>query len=186
MLGLALGTMVIASGVVLYLEFFELPAEVSKLISSWSKTTANPPPAARPPVMGPSSPDKAPSPPGGDLAPAPARPSAPPPAPPVAAPPPTPVPEASPPRDPPGSSSSPPRAAKSVAPPEPAAGAGVPIERCVTPRAAVALRGEEVLGPILGVKIDENAQPPRCLYVVGREGGVQWVIDSSRVRVQYQ
>jgi hypothetical protein len=108
--------------------------------------------------------------------------------PPVSAPPSTATPEVSPPPVPPvppGTSTSPARVAKSVAPPEPAAGAaGVPIERCVTPEAAVALRGEEVLGPILGVKIDESAQPPRCLYVVGREGGVQWVVDSSRVQVQ--
>ncbi|MGH7357750.1 MAG: hypothetical protein ACREJR_02930 [Candidatus Rokuibacteriota bacterium] len=49
---------------------------------------------------------------------------------------------------------------------------------------AVAIQGEEVLGAVVGVKIDANARPPRCLFVIEREGGVQWVVDSARVQVR--
>jgi hypothetical protein len=57
----------------------------------------------------------------------------------------------------------------------------------VTPEpAAVALSGREVLGPVVGVRIDADASPPRCLYVVDREGGVQWVVDSARVQLRPQ
>jgi hypothetical protein len=74
-----------------------------------------------------------------------------------------------------------------AAPPEPARSAGVPADRCVTPEpAAVALLGREVLGPVVGVRIDADASPPRCLYVVDREGGVQWVVDSARVQLRPQ
>jgi hypothetical protein len=72
----------------------------------------------------------------------------------------------------------PPEPARSAGvPPEPARSAGVPVDRCVTPTpAAVALSGQ----------IDSTAETPRCLYVVEREGGVQWVVDSARVQLRPQ
>jgi hypothetical protein len=74
-----------------------------------------------------------------------------------------------------------------TAPSEPAGGAGVPAERCATPSPpSVALSGREVLGPVIGVQIDTTAASPRCLYVIERGSGVQWVVDSARVEVRAQ
>lgn len=94
-------------------------------------------------------------------------------------------------RDPPpsrvASRTSPPAAAavKPATPSEPVREAGIPVDRCVTPAvSAVAIQGQEVLGDVVGVKIDANAQPPRCLFVIEREDGVQWVVDSARVQIR--
>jgi hypothetical protein len=62
----------------------------------------------------------------------------------------------------------------------------MPSDRCTAPTSAVAVRGGEVLGQVVGVQIEASAQPPRCLYVVEREKGVQWVVDSSRVEIWTQ
>jgi hypothetical protein len=74
-----------------------------------------------------------------------------------------------------------------IAPSRPAGGAGVPADQCVTPSpAAVALSGKEVLGPVVGVKVDATVEPHRCFYVVERDAGVQWVVDSARVELRPQ
>jgi hypothetical protein len=55
----------------------------------------------------------------------------------------------------------------------------------VTPaQRTLAMRGEEVLGALVNVKLDTSAQPPRCLLVVERLDGSLWIVDSSRVEVR--
>jgi len=41
-----------------------------------------------------------------------------------------------------------------------------------------------VLGALVNARIDESAQPPRCLFVVERRDGTLWVVESSRVEVR--
>jgi hypothetical protein len=48
----------------------------------------------------------------------------------------------------------------------------------------VAVRGEEVLGALVGVKVDRDSSPPRCLFVVQRDDGTLWVVDSVRVQAR--
>jgi hypothetical protein len=50
----------------------------------------------------------------------------------------------------------------------------------------MAVREGEVLGALVNVKIDADAQPPRCLFVVERVDGTLWVVDSSRVEARPQ
>jgi hypothetical protein len=66
----------------------------------------------------------------------------------------------------------------------PAEMAGVSPERCVTPPSPmVAVAEREVLGPVVGVRLDAKVEPPRCLYVVEREGGVLWAVDAARAQL---
>jgi hypothetical protein len=74
---------------------------------------------------------------------------------------------------------------RAVAPAEPEGGAGVPIDRCVAPSSpTVAVQGDEVLGPVVGVKVDADSRPPRCLFVVERHDKALWVVDSSRIETR--
>jgi hypothetical protein len=41
-----------------------------------------------------------------------------------------------------------------------------------------------VLGALVNARIDESAQPPRCLFVVERRDGTLWVVESSRVEAR--
>jgi hypothetical protein len=52
------------------------------------------------------------------------------------------------------------------------------------PTPAVAFRGNEVLGTLVGVKVDADSEPPRCLYVVERPSGAFWMVDSLRVQLR--
>jgi hypothetical protein len=59
------------------------------------------------------------------------------------------------------------------------------VANCVTPPTpAVAFRGNEVLGTLVGVKVDADSEPPRCLYVVERPSGAFWMVDSLRVQLR--
>jgi hypothetical protein len=61
----------------------------------------------------------------------------------------------------------------------------VAVERCVTPsQRTLAVRDGEVLGVLVNARIDESAQPPRCLFVVERQDGTLWVVESSRVEAR--
>ena len=70
---------------------------------------------------------------------------------------------------------------------EPAASTGVAADECVAPTVpTMAVQGGEVLGTLVNVKIDASAQSPRCLFVVERQDGTLWVVDSSRVEARPQ
>jgi hypothetical protein len=74
---------------------------------------------------------------------------------------------------------------RAVAPAEPEGAAGVPIGRCVAPTSpTVAVQGDKVLGTVVGVKIDADSRPPRCLFVVERHDKALWVVDSSRAEIR--
>jgi hypothetical protein len=61
----------------------------------------------------------------------------------------------------------------------------VAVDACVTPTSpTVAVQSGEVLGALVGVKIDADSRPPRCLFVVERVDGTLWVVDSSRVEAR--
>jgi hypothetical protein len=65
------------------------------------------------------------------------------------------------------------------------AAAGVPVEQCVVPTSpTVAVQNGETLGEVVGVKIDADSRPPRCLFVVERSDGTLWVVDSSRAQAR--
>jgi hypothetical protein len=87
-------------------------------------------------------------------------------------------------------SPAPPPADSGPAPPadaESAASTGVAADQCVAPTVpTMAVQGGEVLGALVNVKIDANAQSPRCLFVVERQDGTLWVVDSSRVEARPQ
>jgi hypothetical protein len=75
-----------------------------------------------------------------------------------------------------------PRAPAPAAAPRPSTAA---VERCVTPsQRTLAVRNGEVLGALVNARIDESAQPPRCLFVVERRDGTLWVVESSRVEAR--
>lgn len=79
----------------------------------------------------------------------------------------------------------PPAVARPVAPAEPVGAAGVAVAQCVTPTSPmVAVRSGEVLGALVGMKIDADSRPPRCFFVVKRGDGTLWVIDSSRAEAR--
>lgn len=79
----------------------------------------------------------------------------------------------------------PPAVAQPVVPAEPVGAAGVAVDQCVTPTSpTVAIQSGEVLGALVGVKIDADSRPPRCLFVVERGDGTLWVVDSSRVEAR--
>jgi hypothetical protein len=79
----------------------------------------------------------------------------------------------------------PPTVARPVAPAEPVGAAGVAVDQCVTPTSPmVAVRSGEVLGALVGMKIDADSRPPRCFFVVKRGDGTLWIVDSSRAEAR--
>ena len=59
------------------------------------------------------------------------------------------------------------------------------MEQCVAPTSpTMAVQHGEMLGEVVGVKIDANSRPPRCLFVVQRVDGTLWVVDSSRAQAR--
>jgi hypothetical protein len=78
-----------------------------------------------------------------------------------------------------------PAIARPVAPAEPASAAGLAVDQCVVPTSpTVVIRSGEVLGALVGAKIDADSRPPRCFFVVERGDGTLWVVDSSRAEAR--
>ena len=82
-----------------------------------------------------------------------------------------------------------PLGAKATTPSGSSVRAGQPIEHCVkpsTPLDAFAVESGKTLGMWVDVEIDARSQPGRCLYVIQRGDNTRWVVDSSRVRVEFR
>jgi hypothetical protein len=72
-----------------------------------------------------------------------------------------------------------------AAPAVPALSAGLAVDECVSPRGpTMAVRGDEVLGALVNVRVDRSGEPPRCFFVVQRLDGTLLVVDSARVEAR--
>lgn len=79
----------------------------------------------------------------------------------------------------------PPAVARPAVPAEPGGAAGLAVDQCVAPTSpTVVVRSGEVLGALVGAKIDADSRPPRCFFVVERVDGTLWIVDSSRVEAR--